>query len=77
MRGVIFAYDEAQNLSDHAKRDQRPLSLLQDVFQSIQRKEIPFMLLLTGLPTLFPKLVICREVFSTSSSRNWMEENRP
>ena len=60
MRGVIFAYDEAQNLSDHAKRDQRPLSLLLDVFQSIQRKEIPFMLLLTGLPTLFPKLVEAR-----------------
>jgi hypothetical protein len=58
--GVIFAYDEAQNLSDHAKRDQRPLSLLLDVFQSIQRKEIPFMLLLTGLPTLFPKLVEAR-----------------
>jgi hypothetical protein len=60
IRGVIFAYDEAQNLSDHAKRDQRPLSLLLDVFQSIQRKEIPFMLLLTGLPTLFPKLVEAR-----------------
>jgi hypothetical protein len=28
-----------------------------DVFQSIQRKNIPFMLALTGLPTLFPKLV--------------------
>ena len=60
VRGVIFAYDEAQNLSDHAKRDQRPLSLLLDVFQSIQRKEVPFMLLLTGLPTLFPKLVEAR-----------------
>jgi hypothetical protein len=59
-RGVIFAYDEAQNLSDHAKRDQRPLSLLLDVFQSVQRKEIPFMLFLTGLPTLFPKLVEAR-----------------
>jgi hypothetical protein len=58
--GVIFAYDEAQNLSYHAKRDQRPLSLLLDVFQSIQRREIPFMLLLTGLPTLFPKLVEAR-----------------
>jgi len=59
-RGVIFAYDEAQNLSDHAARDQFPLSLLLDIFQSIQRKNIPFMLVLTGLPTLFPKLVEAR-----------------
>ena len=31
-----------------------------DVFQSIQKKGIPFMLVLTGLPTLFPKLVEAR-----------------
>jgi len=59
-RGVIFAYDEAQNLADHAAKEQFPLSLLLDVFQSIQRKDIPFMLALTGLPTLFPKLVEAR-----------------
>lgn len=59
-RGIIFAYDEAQNLSDHAAKEHFPLSLLLDVFQSIQRKNIPFMLLLTGLPTLFPKLVEAR-----------------
>jgi hypothetical protein len=59
-KGVIFAYDEAQNLADHAAKDQYPLSLLLDVFQSIQRKNIPFMLALTGLPTLFPKLVEAR-----------------
>ena len=59
-RGVVFAYDEAQNLADHTARDQYPLSLLLDVFQSIQRKNIPFMLVLTGLPTLFPKLVEAR-----------------
>jgi hypothetical protein len=57
---VIFAYDEAQNLSDHASKDQFPLSVLLDVFQSIQKKGIPFMLVLTGLPTLFPKLVDAR-----------------
>lgn len=57
---VIFAYDEAQNLSDHAGKEQFPLSLLLDVFQSIQSKGIPFMLLLAGLPTLFPKLVDAR-----------------
>ncbi len=57
---VVFAYDEAQNLSDNAARDEYPLSVLLDVFQSIQRKGIPFMLALTGLPTLFPKLVDAR-----------------
>lgn len=57
---VIFAYDEAQNLADHSKKDQFPLSVLLDVFQSIQKKGIPFMLVLAGLPTLFPKLVDAR-----------------
>jgi hypothetical protein len=59
-RGVIFAYDEAQTLADNAQKDQYPLSVLLDVFQSIQRKGIPFMLALVGLPTLFPKLVEAR-----------------
>jgi hypothetical protein len=59
-RGMIFAYDEAQNLADHAAKEQYPLSLMLDVFQSIQKKDIPFMLVLTGLPTLFPKLVEAR-----------------
>jgi len=57
---VIFAYDEAQNLADHASKDQFPLSVLLDVFQSMQKKGIPFMLVLAGLPTLFPKLVDAR-----------------
>src|SRR4029077_16005226 len=57
---VIFAYDEAQNLSDHAEKEQFPLSVLLDVFQSIQKKGIPFMLVLVGLPTLFSKLVDAR-----------------
>jgi len=59
-KGLIFAYDEAQNLKDHAGRDAFPLSLLLEVFQSIQKKGVPFMLVLTGLPTLFPKLVEAR-----------------
>lgn len=59
-KGLVFAYDEAQNLSDHAVKEQYPLSMLLDVFQSIQRKGVPYMLLLTGLPTLFPKLVEAR-----------------
>jgi len=59
-RGIVFAYDEAQNLEDHKIKDQYPVSLLLDVFQSIQRKGIRFMLALTGLPPLFSKLVEAR-----------------
>lgn len=59
-RGIILAYDEAQNLGDQAESNQYPLSLLLDVFQSIQKKGLPFLLVLTGLPTLFPKLVEAR-----------------
>lgn len=57
---VIFAYDEAQNLSDHAANNEFPLSMLLDAFQSIQRRNVQFMLVLTGLPTLLPKLVDAR-----------------
>jgi hypothetical protein len=59
-KGIIFAYDEAQNMSDHAAKNEFPLSMMLDVFQSIQKKNVPFMLVLTGLPTLFPKLVEAR-----------------
>jgi len=59
-RGIVFAYDEAQNLADHSAKGQFPLSLLLDLFQSLQRKGMRFMLALTGLPTLFPKLVEAR-----------------
>jgi len=60
VQGVVFAYDEAQNLSDHAADSEFPLSLMLEVFQSLQKKEIPFLLVLVGLPTLFPKLVEAR-----------------
>ena len=59
-RGIVFAYDEAQNLADQSAKEQYPLSLLLDCFQSLQRKGLPLMLVLTGLPTLFPKLVDAR-----------------
>ena len=59
-RGVVFAYDEAQTLADRAAKEQYPLSLLLDAFQSLQRKGLPLMLVLTGLPTLFPRLVDAR-----------------
>jgi hypothetical protein len=59
-RGIIFAYDEAQNLADHSMKEQYPLSMLLDLFQSIQRMGIRALLVLSGLPTLFPKLVESR-----------------
>ena len=54
--GLVFAYDEAQNLSDRASREQFPASVLLDVFQSLQKKGNRVLLVLTGLPSLFPKL---------------------
>lgn len=59
-RGVIFGYDEAQNLSDRSGAGEFPLSLLLDAFQGVQRKGLPLMLALAGLPTLFPNLVEAR-----------------
>jgi AAA ATPase domain len=60
VNGVVFAYDEAQILSDHSKNGEFPLSMLLELFQSIQKQNIPFLLVLTGLPTLFPRLVEAR-----------------
>ncbi len=82
VKGVIFAYDEAQNLADHSKKDEFPLSLLLDAFQSLQRKGLPLMLVLAGLPNLFPKLVdartfcerMFRVVFLKSLSRKHSKE---
>src|SRR6266542_6640641 len=33
VKGIMFAYDEAQTMSDHAAKEQYPLSLFLDVFQ--------------------------------------------
>lgn len=60
VKGIVFAYDEAQTLSDHAEEKQYPLSLLLDVFQSLQKRQIPFILVLTGLPTLLVRLIETR-----------------
>ncbi len=60
MRGLVFAYDEAQNLTDHAGKEQFPLSLLLDAFQSIQKQGLPVLLVLAGLPTLVSKLAEAR-----------------
>ena len=80
--GIVFAYDEAQNLADQPARGHYPLSLLLDCFQSLQRRGLPLMLILAGLPTLFPKLVdartyserMFRVVFLQSLARQASEE---
>lgn len=56
--GIVFAYDEAQNLSDHKAQNEYPLSMLLDVFSYFQRGNFGFnfLLVLCGLPTLLPKL---------------------
>ncbi len=59
-KGIVLAYDEAQNLGDRSGSEEYPLSLLLDVFQSLQRRRVPFLLVMTGLPTLFPKMVEAR-----------------
>jgi type II secretory pathway predicted ATPase ExeA len=59
-KGIVLAYDEAQILKDHRDDKQYPLSLLLEVIQYLQRREIPYMLVLTGLPTLLPNLVETR-----------------
>ena len=43
VHGVVFAYDEAQNLVGGGNReDHSPAALLLDVFQSVQKKRIPY-----------------------------------
>ena len=58
VQGIIFAYDEAQNLSDQEKNGQYPLSTLLDVFSTLQRDHstTPVMIIFSGLPVLFPRL---------------------
>ena len=58
--GIVFAYDEAQIMADHEKQGQFPLSLILEVFQYLQRTGYPYLLVLTGLPTLNARLVSAR-----------------
>jgi hypothetical protein len=60
IKGIVFAYDEAQVVRDREDKEQYPLAVLLECFQSLQRKGVRYLLLLTGLPTLFPKLVESR-----------------
>lgn len=60
VKGIVIAYDEAQILKDKAEEKQYPLSVLLEVIQYLQKKGIPYLLVLTGLPTLYPNLVEAR-----------------
>jgi hypothetical protein len=60
IQGIVFAYDEAQVVRDRPDKDQYPLAVLLETFQSLQRQGARYLVLLTGLPTLFPKLVESR-----------------
>ena len=58
LKGIVFAYDEAQNLVDKKEREQFPLSLVCDVFANLQRRDLgcQFLLVMTGLPSLITHL---------------------
>jgi Cdc6-like AAA superfamily ATPase len=60
LQGIVFAYDEAQTLSDHAEDKQYPLALLLDLFQFLQKNSVRFLLVLTGLPVLLTRLIETR-----------------
>ncbi len=60
IKGIVFAYDEAQLMADHEKQNEFPLSLILELFQYIQRIGYPYLLILTGLPTLNSRLVAAR-----------------
>lgn len=78
-KGVVFAYDEAQFMNDQGKRRQYPLSVLLDVFQSLQAKGYPYLLVFAGLPTLYPKIRATRgyaeRMFTVSTLNNLTEED--
>ena len=61
-RGILFSYDEAQCLSDHAERNEFPMSLLIETIASLQKKEgvSPYLLVLCGLPQVFDALTETR-----------------
>jgi hypothetical protein len=58
IKGIVFAYDEAQNLADKKDKGQFPLSLVVDVFSNLQKRDLgcQFLLIMTGLPTLISNL---------------------
>ena len=59
-RGLIFAYDEAQVIEDSASREEFPIQVLLGLFESMQKRGVPVILVLAGLPSLHPKLHAAR-----------------
>ncbi len=62
LRGLVLAYDEAQCLSDHAQRDEFPMSMLVETVSSLQKRDgvTPILLVLSGLPQVFNALIAAR-----------------
>lgn len=61
-KGIVFAYDEAQCLHDHAERNEFPMSLLIETIASLQKTDgvAPCILALSGLPQVFDALTKTR-----------------
>jgi len=61
-RGIVFAYDEAQCLHDHAERNEYPMSMLIETIASLQKNEgvAQCLLVLSGLPQVFDALTETR-----------------
>ncbi len=51
-KGIVLAYDEAQCMSDHAERNEFPMSMLVETIGALQRRNavVPIVLVLSGLP---------------------------
>ena len=62
LRGIVFAFDEAQNLGDKKDVKQFPLSLICEVFAWFQRRNSPcqFRLVMAGQPPLATHLADAR-----------------
>lgn len=62
LAGIVFAYDEAQCLSDHADSKEFPMSMLIETIASLQRRDgiAPYVLVLSGLPQVFDALTETR-----------------
>ncbi len=60
--GMVFAYDEAQCLADHAEKNEYPMSMLVETIATLQRRDgvAPCLLVLSGLPQVFDSLTETR-----------------
>jgi type II secretory pathway predicted ATPase ExeA len=60
INGIVLAYDEAQSLCNNTAKKEYSLSLLLETIQYLQKKEMPFLLILSGLPNLHSNLIEAR-----------------